>query len=591
MSSRRHRSPPEDLADVLRQIEDQTRDPASHDWDQLAFDVTEAAIAHMCDPTTPRLTIGKFDVIVDVGRGGFGIVFKAHDPELDRPVALKLCRARPSAIDALLDEARLQAKLDRYPNIVTIYDHGRHDGAAFIAMQFIAGQNAEQFAKRDPAPSVQEILRVYLHVARGLAAAHAEGIVHGDVKPSNFVLDSDDFAYIADFGLARRMIENADECEQEGLRRRAGTLYYMAPEALCGKPCSAGSDQFSFFVALCQTLARGKLPFYGRTSGEVLDAIEHTDISQFLGPWVSAELEAVILIGLSLDPNDRFPDMETVEAELGRLLQTLPPSSPPHDEPEPDESDEPEDREPERMHGPPDDPRDRYASMDADDLERAARGVITLRPGVGAPASKAKRGSFAASLALVGLMLGWLGRGQVEPARVSEPTPAPAASPCAMVASDPNVGSKSALIPTCARIRAGSLSDAAWLWDVEFTDRRRADPGEPAPTSSELAQLRAETLIVARTFVDQAERMSRWAWVAQTIQGTAKVLGWRIPDDPIVAATDYAEDWLVQTKQYLSNEGLGPEDPDLQDVRKRVDRLRSEGYSQHSTNPSSSRYP
>jgi hypothetical protein len=160
-----------------------------------------------------------------------------------------------------------------------------------------------------------------------------------------------------------------------------------------------------------------------------------------------------------------------------------------------------------------------------------------------------------------------------------------------MVVSDPAVNSKSALIPTCSRIRAGELLAATRLWDVEFTDRRRAGPAEPTPTTIELAQLRAETVIVARTFVDQAERMSRWAWVAQSIQETAKVLGRPIPDDPILAATYAAEDWLARINQYLSTEGPGPEDPDLQDVRERVDRLRSEGYSQHSMNPFSSTYP
>jgi serine/threonine protein kinase len=360
-------------------------------WAELIYRVGEASFVKVFNPDNPLVKIGDFDAISMIGQGGFGIVFKARDPELDRLVALKLCRTcSKSASDALLREAKVLAKL-HHPNIITIFELGHHDGAVFFVMPYIAGQNAERFAERDPAPSVQEILRVYLHVARGLEAAHAEGIVHGDIKPSNFLLDSDDFARIADFGLARRMIEDADESEQEGLRRRAGTLYYMAPEALCGEPCNARSDQFSFFVALCQALTRGKLPFYGKTSGAVLDAMEQTDILQFLDPWLPAELKALIRIGLSLEPDERFPDMATVEAEIDRLLQTLPPSSPPRDdEPESDESDEPE-----------------------------------LTPLGGGPApSKAKLGTFAALLVLVGavcLTIGWMGRGRVEVSHTSDP--------------------------------------------------------------------------------------------------------------------------------------------------------------------------
>jgi hypothetical protein len=451
---------------------------------------------------------------------------------------------------------------------------------------------------------------VYVGVARGLAAAHGARppIVHGDVKPANVLLDRSNFARIADFGIARRMIEDTDESEQEGLMHRAGTHYYMAPEVLSGKkPCSAKTDQFSFFVALYQTLTGGKLPFYGESSGEILEAIEHTDIRDLIDPSWPVALQVVIRIGLSIDPDVRFPDMTTVGAELDRVLQMPPSSSSLRDEPESDEPESDESDGPERIHGPersdetalmlgePEgmggeppshEPETMVAESSLVGLELVLEPKLLPTEGhqlasVGGELepSKAKRGTFVASLVLVGtvgLTIGWAGRGrvEVEPARVSEPTPAPAPSPCAMDASDPSVGSKSALIPTCARIRAGELLPATRLWDVEFSDRRRAAPGEAAPTSLELAQLRAETLIVARTFVDQAERMSRWSWVAQTIQGTATELGWRIPDDPIVLATYAAEDWLRVVENEFQEEGLDLGDPDLQDVPERVERLR-----------------
>jgi hypothetical protein len=486
--------------------------------------------------------IGHYEVTGELGAGGFGVVLAASDPGLGRTVAIKLCpTASPKAADALMNEARALAKLS-HPNIVTIHELGRsseNSEYVFFVMEHVDGPTGHDFIRQRP--TREQILDIYCALGRGLAAAHAAGFVHGDVKPSNFLIGRDGIVRVADFGLAKAH-EHLSASAREERRRRTGTLPYMPPESLRGQVGDARADQFSFCVALLQTFTR-ELPFDGKDTATVLAQIDRLEPK--LWHWrVPANVRPILRRGLSVDPRDRYPSMDAL----------------------------------------------------LDDLERAG-GVTTLRPGavVGAPASKAMRGAFAASLIVVSVALGWAGRGRVavEPARVSEPTPAPAPapSPCAMVASDPTASSKSALIPTCSRIRAGELLPATRLWDVEFNDRRRAGPGEPAPTEKELAQLRAETLIVARTFVDQAERMSRWAWVSQTIQGTATVLGWRIPDDPIVTATDGAHLWLIRIKQYLATEGLGPEDPDLQDVRERVDRLRSAGYSQHSTNPFSSTNP
>ena len=180
-----------------------------------------------------------------------------------------------------MDEAKALARL-AHPNIVTIHELGRHDGGVFFAMQYLAGKNAGILGERSPRPTWQEVVDVYRGVARGLVAAHAANIVHGDIKPSNILLDTDDFPRIADFGLAQRVIEDAAESEQEGLRHRAGTLYYMAPEVLRGGPNDALADQWSFCVSLCQTLTGGELPFYGGTSAELLDDIEHTDALELM---------------------------------------------------------------------------------------------------------------------------------------------------------------------------------------------------------------------------------------------------------------------------------------------------------------------
>jgi serine/threonine protein kinase len=296
------------------------------DWEELRRQVFDAfMMREHFDPSEPLVKIGHFDALSWIGEGGFGTVFKARDPKLGRLVALKLCRTRsPNVVAGIMNEAMALAQLE-HANIITIFELGEHDGAVFFAMRYLAGQNAARFAKRDPPPTWREIVDVYRGVASGLAAAHARKYVHGDIKPENILLDENDIGYIADFGLARRMIEEADESEREELRYRAGTVYYLAPEVLSGGPCDARSDQFSFFVALYQTLTRGKLPFYGKSSAELLDDIEHTDIRSLIDPSWPVWLQAMLRIGLSLDPRDRFPDMVTVKAEFDRMGQMPPP--------------------------------------------------------------------------------------------------------------------------------------------------------------------------------------------------------------------------------------------------------------------------
>jgi serine/threonine protein kinase len=528
------------------------------EWANLRAEVLTASVLQKIG--VPLVKIGRFDALVCIGEGGFGTVFKARDPKLGRLVALKLCRTRSSnVVDGIMNEAMALAQLE-HPNIVTIFELGEHDGAVFFAMRYLAGKNAERFAERDPLPTCKEVLKVYRHVARGLAAAHARKYVHGDVKPSNILLDTDDFAYIADFGLARRMIEDADESEREELRRGGGTMYYTAPEVLAGGRYDARSDQFSFFVALYQTLTGGKLPFYGKTSGEVLEAIENTDIRDLIDPSWPVALQVVLRIGLSLDPDERFPDMEAVEAEIDRLLQTPPPSSPPRDEPESDEpesdepeSDEPESDEPEsdEPKSPPDEPERMHAPESLDEpalmlgpevmvgepplieldlvLGESPAGEPELIPptegpeltplGGGPAPSKAKRGVLSASLLLaVGLTLGWAGRGRVEDPRPSDPVPLPSSSPCAL-GDEPGVSVEidPVVLAVCTYIRRGAIDDADKTWESVYLARwaeiesltaaATLDPAasatlDPAEAADKLA---ADTMIIVQTFQEWAK--------------------------------------------------------------------------------------
>jgi serine/threonine protein kinase len=509
-------------------------------WDELATRVRVRGALHLHDPATfPRIKIGRFDAQVKIGRGGFGIVFKAFDPKLKRWVALKLCLTRSeAAIEELMNEARVLAELN-HPNIVSVLEPGEYEGSAFFAMPYIDGQNAREFAKRTPRPTWREVLDVFIGVASGLAAAHGARppIVHGDVKPSNILLDLDDFARIADFGLGRRMIEDADESEQEGLRHRAGTLYYMAPEVLRGEDGDALSDQWSFCISLKQTLDGGVLPFIGDSSAEMLEDIGHTEV-QFEDPSIPKEILAVLRIGLSEDPRDRFPDMKTLRAELVRLRQSPLDESeldeaPPRDDTGPDEP-PPHETTPDKP--PPDAPPSPLGEWVPDQPELTPVGggpepskaidngppweinpnvPVVVRRGVSIerPSSLRRTASWIAfGVALGGTLAGGLALLVLgpasdatasvdvelpEPSKVTKPIELPyphnLTSPCAMGDEEMSIADEE-LLETCTRIRNGQLVSADTGWDKAVNKRLSGD---------RVALIEA-TLIVARTFVDHA---------------------------------------------------------------------------------------
>ena len=221
--------------------------------------------------------IGRFTVLGLVGRGGFGEVYAAHDPELDRRVALKVLSHTDdrAAIERLHLEAMTMARLS-HPNVARVFDFGDVDGHLFVAMEFIRGVTLRTWLSGQPR-HWREICEVFVAAGQGLAAAHREGIVHRDFKPDNVVIDDEGRARVIDFGLAPPPLEDpsdgclpahtADEDDldttQPSQPARGGTPAYMAPEQHLGRPADARSDQFSFCVALFEALL-GHHPFIGR---------------------------------------------------------------------------------------------------------------------------------------------------------------------------------------------------------------------------------------------------------------------------------------------------------------------------------------
>jgi len=270
--------------------------------------------------------IGRFKVLGLVGRGGFGEVYAAHDPELDRHVALKVVPPTEdrAAVARLHREAMTMARLS-HPNVARVFDVGEVDGHLFIAMEFIRGDDLRTWLSGQPR-SWQRVREVFLAAGQGLAAAHREGIIHRDFKPENVIIGEDGRARVIDFGLAAPTIsdllpsQTADEDELGATHTSdpSGTPAYMAPEQHLGRAADARSDQYSFCVALFEAL-HGRRPLLGRTwqtlSPQVLrGGLESVAASRKFPP----HLRRTVLRGLSAAPERRFPDMDTLLAELMR---------------------------------------------------------------------------------------------------------------------------------------------------------------------------------------------------------------------------------------------------------------------------------
>jgi serine/threonine-protein kinase len=275
-------------------------------------------------------TIGRYRVLAQLGAGGMGVVYRAHDPVLDRTVALKvlppLDESRRAVLEARLRrEAQALARLDHH-NVLAVYDVGIAHASLFVAMQFVDGTTLEHAIAAQHLPA-RRILAHYIAAGRGLAAAHAAGIVHRDVKPSNILVDRSGRVYVGDFGLARGE-NDAETASGEspgpllatGMTRAGsilGTPLYMSPEQHRGEPTTTRSDQFSFCVALWRD-AFGAHPFVTGPwqADAALEAMERDAIVEPVRPQLPARAVRALRRGLRHDPAARWPSMTALIAEL-----------------------------------------------------------------------------------------------------------------------------------------------------------------------------------------------------------------------------------------------------------------------------------
>jgi serine/threonine protein kinase len=252
-------------------------------------------------PPAPEVPteVGAFSIVGVLGRGGMGVVLEAHDPKLDRSVAIKLIAAEFAAYasirDRFLQEARAIAKI-QHDNVVPVLQVGEDKGLPFIVMPLLQGETLDARLKRERRLSVAEVKRIGRDVASGLAAAHAVGIVHRDIKPANIWLDAESGrARILDFGLAKPL----DKADEHNPRTRPGavmgTPHYMAPEQAEGKPVDSRADLFSLGVVLYHA-ATGERPFTGETVMAVLIAVTTHQPTEpdTLNPEMPQQLSAII---------------------------------------------------------------------------------------------------------------------------------------------------------------------------------------------------------------------------------------------------------------------------------------------------------
>ncbi|MBX7100548.1 MAG: serine/threonine protein kinase [Myxococcaceae bacterium] len=260
---------------------------------------------------TPRALperVGRFRVLRSLGSGGMGDVLVARDPELDREVALKLLRTRAQG-RSWRDEGRAVARV-HHPAVVSVFEAGTHEGVTFLAMELVKGETFRSWS-RDERVTLRDRLEVLLEAGEGLAAAHAQGVVHCDFKPANLLVDARRRARVIDFGLARPPGTGAEA--GEAMRSPEGTPTYMAPEQLRGGAVSPQTDQFSFCVTLYEAVLRRRLRV-DEITPEAAGTPEFERVARTVPRW----LRPVLQRGLSTDPGARYPSMAALLAEIRR---------------------------------------------------------------------------------------------------------------------------------------------------------------------------------------------------------------------------------------------------------------------------------
>jgi tRNA A-37 threonylcarbamoyl transferase component Bud32 len=259
---------------------------------------------------------GKYRIVEEIGRGGMGVVYKAEDIKLKRPVALKFLPHQwvsdSDARERFVQEARAASALD-HPNICNIYEIGEaEDGRMYIAMAFYEGESLREKIKGGPL-TAEEAMGIAIQAATGMAKAHQKGIVHRDIKPANLLITTDGVAKVVDFGLAK--LAGQVKLTREGTT--VGTVAYMSPEQAKGEAVDQRTDIWSLGVVLYEMLS-GVLPFKGDYEQTLIHSILQREPERLakLRKDLPPGLENVVFKALSKKPSDRYQSMDELLEDL-----------------------------------------------------------------------------------------------------------------------------------------------------------------------------------------------------------------------------------------------------------------------------------
>jgi serine/threonine protein kinase/tetratricopeptide (TPR) repeat protein len=295
-----------------------------------AMEVEAGSMAADRDTSLIGKTVLHYRILQRLGAGGMGVVYKAEDTKLRRPVALKFlpddfARTDPNALERFRREARAASALN-YPNICTIYDIEEFEGQPFIVMEFLRGETLKDRLDRGPL-KVDELVELASQIAGALDAAHAAGILHRDIKPANIFITERGQTKILDFGLAKLMRGNGGDrstaATEEHLTESGatlGTVAYMSPEQVRGESLDARSDLFSLGAVLYE-MATGRAAFEGDMTGVIFEAVLNRTpaLPTRLNPHVPSKLEEIITKLLDKDRKLRYQSAADLEADLKRL--------------------------------------------------------------------------------------------------------------------------------------------------------------------------------------------------------------------------------------------------------------------------------
>jgi serine/threonine-protein kinase len=272
--------------------------------------------------------LGHYDIVEELGRGGMGVVYKGYEPALGRYVAIKVLSSAmahdPVFVERFLREARSMAALSD-PNIIQIYFIGQDEDQVFFAMEFIDGDSLSGFLKRDGKIATGDALKVLLQAAKGLAAAHAEGVIHRDIKPGNIMINTRGVVKVADFGIALAS-NDVSSSKLTSTGALVGTPGYLPPEVCLGKAVDQRSDIFALGIVLFESLT-GRMPFNDESPLKLMLSIVESDIPDIreFNPDVDEETVRILTRMLEKDPSNRYQSCDQLVADLQKHPETIGP--------------------------------------------------------------------------------------------------------------------------------------------------------------------------------------------------------------------------------------------------------------------------